>query len=401
MFCLTCVPYGVVGAFSGPVMQYKTSAAGIDVDVVGWFQSLLFVPPMVQFLYAPIIDVGPKRKHWLIITASLAAACIVGACLMPLPDQTTSFLVLAVAAQLLTGLVAAANGGLMAVTLTDDQRGAAGAWYNIGNLSGGAVSTAFVVWMSGAHVEPLWIGLALAAMMVAPALAALAIHEPERDNIQRLGDLLGTTFHDIEAVLRSRKGLAGILLCLSPVGTAALVNAMSGQLAKDYGASEWLNGLVNGPATAVLTAVGAAVCGVMCSRFDRRAMYLMSGALTAASALAMAVFPMDDITFAWGVMLYQLVAGFCYAAFTATVLESIGTAGKAASTQYALFASAGNAAISYTQLVDSHLHTARFGARGMLGADTALNLAGVAVLGFAFWQMGVLKWRRVRESSAA
>jgi hypothetical protein len=29
--------------------------------------TLTFVPPMLQFLYAPVVDIGPKRKHWLLI----------------------------------------------------------------------------------------------------------------------------------------------------------------------------------------------------------------------------------------------------------------------------------------------------------------------------------------------
>jgi len=393
LFCLSCVPYGVVGAFTGPLMQYRTTAAKIDVEVVSWYQALLFVPPMVQFLYAPIVDVGPKRKHWLIIVAVLAAICVVIASVTPLPEHTTAFLAFSLSAQLLTGLVAACNGGLMAVTLPDDQRGQAGAWYNIGNLSGGAAATAIAIWMKGAAVEPVWIGLVLAGMMVLSSLAILAVHEPPRDHIQKLGELFGTTIHDMKAVLFSRSGITGILLCLSPVGTAALVNPFGGKIAEDYGASDGLSGFVNGPATALLTAAGAGVCGYLCSRYNRRLMYLISGLMTAAVAFAMMLAPISDVTFTWGGMLYQLVAGFCYAAFTATVLESIGTAGKAASTQYALYAASGNAAIAYVGLLDSQPHEAH-GVRGMLAADGILNVIGVVVLAFVFWRLGAFgKWR--------
>ena len=390
MFCLSCIPYGVVGSLGGPVMQYKTSSAGIDVDVVSWYQALLFIPPMVQFVYAPIVDVGPKRKHWLLIVSAISAACVVAAMMMPLPEHTGAFLGFALAAQLVSGLVSACNGGLMAVTLPDSQRGQAGAWYNIGNSTGNALGLALAIWLTGADVAPEWIGVALGALTFLPALAILAVDEPPRDNIARIRDVFGTVFHDVGVVVKSRSGVTGILLCLSPVGTAALINAFSGPIAKDFQASDGLNGFINGPATALLSAVGAGVCGWLCMRHNRRGMYLASGVMTALVAVAMAVSPLTSTTFAWGGMLYQLVAGFCYAAFTATVLETIGTAGKAASTQFSLFLASGNAAIAYTQLIDGNMHRP-FGVRGMLGTDAALNLFGVVALGLVFWRLHMLR----------
>ena len=66
-------------------------------------------------------------------------------------------------------------------------------------------------------------------------------------------------------------------------------------------------------------------------------MYLLSGALTALCGLAMMVAPLSPTTYAVGVSVYLFIAGFCYAAFSAAVLETIGKGGAAASTQYALF----------------------------------------------------------------
>lgn len=391
LFGVSLIPYGVVGSFSGQVMPYMTQRAGMKLDVIGLMGSLLLVPPMLQFLYAPIVDIGLKRKHWLIVVAALGAACLVTACLMPLPEHTTPFLVFAVASQLISGLVGSCAGGILSVVMPDDVRGRASAWFNVGNLSGGAISAAVAIWMIGEKFDPLYIGLALGLMMIVPAFAVLWIDEPPRDNIQAASEVFATTYRDLKAVIASKSGITGILLCISPVGTAALVNYFSG-MSDDYHARAGVVTLVNGPANAALTAIGAFAGGWLCDRYNRRAMYLLSGALTALSGIAMALSPRTEATYAWGVCLYFLVTGFCFSAFTATVLETIGKAGKAASAQYALFVAAGNAAINYVGLVDTRFNE-RHGVEGVIGADVALNVAGVLVLGLAFWRLGLLRKR--------
>ena len=397
LFGISGIPYGVVGSFAGTVMPYLTSKAKIDVESIGWYGGLLLVPPMLQFLYAPIVDVGPSRRVWLIIVSLLGAACLVTACMMPLPDHTTAFLGFALAAQLISGLVGSCNGGLLTVTMPDELRGKASGWLNIGNLSGGGLSATLAIYMTGHDVEPLYIGLTLAAMMVLPSLAILMVVEPARDNIESVRKVFGQTYKDIRAVLFSRRGITGIMLCISPVGTAAMTNYFTG-IAGDYHASPDLVASTSGLAAVALTAIGAYAGGWLCDRYNRRLMYLLSGLLTAMCGIAMALSPRTDITYAWGVMTYALITGFCYSAFTATVLETIGKGGKAASAQYALFVAAGDAAIAYVGVVDTRFHTAH-GVEGVVGADAGLNVLGVVVLGFVFWRLGVIKsWRHVKEA---
>ena len=393
LFGVSGIPYGVVGSFAGSVMPYLTRRAGIDVDNIGWYGGLLLVPPMLQFLYAPIVDVGPSRRIWLIIVSLIGAASLVVACMMPLPEHTTLFLAFAVGAQLVSGLVGSCNGGLLAVTMPDEMRGKAAAWLNIGNLSGGGLSATIAIWMTGNDVEPIYIGLTLASMMVLPSLAILYVVEPPRTNIDSVRKVFGQTYKDIRAVLFSKTGITGILLCLSPVGTAALTNYFTG-IADDYGASPDLVASTSGLAAVGLTALGAWGGGWLCDRYNRRLLYLASGLLTAVCGLAMMLSPRSPATYAWGVMLYALITGFCYSAFTATVLETIGKGGKAASAQYALFVAAGNAAIAYVGVIDTRFHKAH-GVEGVVGSDAGLNVIGVVVLGIVFWRLGLMardKW---------
>jgi hypothetical protein len=95
---------------------------------------------------------------------------------------------------------------------------------------------------------------------------------------------------------------------------------------------------------------------------------------------------MTPFTYAWAGLTYLFITGFCYASFTAFVLEVIGEANASASTQYTLFTSAGNVAISYVGFIDGAgfdyfaRHWNAAGApRGLLVTDGALNLIGIAL----------------------
>jgi PAT family beta-lactamase induction signal transducer AmpG len=391
LFVLTGMPYGVVGSFASTVMPYLTSKADVEIGAIGWYGAMLQLPTVLLFLYAPLVDLGPRYKVWLVIVSVLGAVCLVASCLMPLPDHTTAFLAFAVAAQTISGLVGSCNGALMAATMTDAQRGKASGWYQVGNQSGGGLSAAIVIWMAGHEVAPGRIGATLAVMMIVPALAALWIAEPVR-TLEPAGVVFRRTLSDVKTILSSKLGLTGLALCISPVGTSALSYYFAGMF-KPYGVSSGTVALVNGLGSVAMTAIGAFVGGYLCDRYNRRVLYLVGGALTAMCGIAMALSPRTELTFIVGVAVYMLLTGFGYAAFTAVVLETIGQGGSAAATKFSMYFAGGNAAILYVGLIDTRFE-ARHGVEGVIGSDAALNIAGVIVLGLAFWRLGSFgKWR--------
>ncbi len=383
LFAFAGSSYGVAGAFVGQIMPFVSKKHGISQSTIGLFTTILFIPAALQFLYAPVVDVGPPRRKWLVIVAMISAAALVAAFSVDLPDQLHLFLVFGFIAQVSAALISACAGGLLAVTMPDEKRGAASAWYNTGNLSAGGAAGWLAITLVGDHVPSFLVGLIVAVMVIAPALVILTIYEPPRDNIRTLGEVLGQSTRDVGRVLFSRAGITGIALCISPVGTAALTNFFS-DMGDEFNASDGTVAFVAGGASVVVTAVGAFVGGYLCDRYNRRAMYLLSGTLTAVIGVILAKTEHTPVNYGVLATSYNLVTGFCYSSFTATVLETIGDAGKAASTQYALFVSAGNIAIAYVGLVNTRFTNIDHS----FLSDAALNLAGVAILSIAFWRLG-------------
>lgn len=399
LFVLAGTTYGVVGQFTGLVMPFATEHAGKQLDSIGWYNLLLFIPTFLLFLYAPLVDIGPRRKHWLLIVSAIGAACLAACFQMKLPEQIPAYLAFGFAAQLIAGLVGSCAGGLMAASLPDELRGKAGGWYNLGNLSGGSLFATAANEMIGHDVEPRLIGVFVVVMMVAPAIGAQWIDEPPRAHLAAR-EVFRQTLREVGGVLTSRSGLTGLALSMSPVGTAALANFFSG-MSKPYGVDRDTVAVVTGLGAVGLNALGALIGGYLCDRFNRRALYLVSGALTAMCGIAMAVSPRGPSTYIGGVIAYALVTGFCYASFTAYVLETIGRSDRTAATKYSMFTAASNFAITYVGWIDTRFFE-RHNVEGVVASDAALNLLGAAVLAVVFWRLGSFgKWRHPAEPARA
>jgi MFS family permease len=374
MFGVTSIPYGVCGAFIATLMPYLFSNAQISLKDIGWFGTATMIPTWFNFALAPVVDLGMRRRSWLVLMSMLSGLCLCAAIMQPLPEGKGMFALYTFLAQVLNGLISSANGGLMATTLDDHERGKAGGWYNAGNLGGGAIGAGLILLLLDRLSKPV-IAALLLATMVLPSLIAFQIPEEERPSVNP-GEHVKAMLRDIWKTARSRPGWTGMLFCISPVGTAALLNYFSG-MANSFHAAKWTVTLVNGALNGLITALGSLIGGYFCDRMDRRMAYLLSGVLTALVGIAMALSPINQTTYAVGVCVYFLVAGFCYAAFSAVVLEAIGKAGASASAQYALFVAAGNVAITYVGFIDTRFENPRH----LLGVDAGLNLAGTVVLG--------------------
>jgi PAT family beta-lactamase induction signal transducer AmpG len=196
-------------------------------------------------------------------------------------------------------------------------------------------------------------------------------------------------WHDMRDLLRSPRTLTGLLFFLSPVGSAAVMNLISG-VGPDYHASGaevmWVTGVGGG----LLCALGSVIGGYACGRMNRMIAYSLAGGLCAVFASYMAFAKASPFTYGAGYSGYAIAAGFAYAVFTALVLDVIDQRQHAAGTAYALLVASGNLPITYMTWLDG-VGYHRNGVKGLMGFDALANAgAGVLLLLVAMYARGFL-----------
>ncbi len=376
IYGITNIPYGVAGTYSGVAMPFLLRKAGIPVETIATLVTLVLLPSAYQLFWAPIIDLGIRRRTWLILCSCLGAICLGATLLLKLPEQLLPYEILMVIGQTFVGLVASCNGALVSTTVDAAKRGQAAGWVNAGNLGATALGGGVVLTLANnASMEAAAIALVL--MIIVPSFMALTVPEPPPMK-EPIVKHLGNMSRQVWTAVRARRGWTGLLFCLSPVGTVALTNLFS-SLGTDYGVSSQTVELVNGYGGGAITMVGAVGAGFLLDRVNRRGAYLSAGILTAFCCAFMALAPHTPTTFIVGSLTYLLIAGLSYAAFSSVVYEIVGTAGSTASTLYSIFPAAGNQAIAYTLFFDGKAHRA-WGISGLFWTDAALNIVGVIVL---------------------
>ena len=391
LFALTIVPFAAAVGYVTIPAPYWLATRGVSLAAIGAISGVALAPHAFKLFWAPLLDLGARRRTWFAISSLLTAALLAALSLLPDPEQHLgAFTLLATLANVAGTTACAAADGLMALTTAPGRKGGAAAWRMAGNVGGTGALGALVLWGSQRASTPL-AGIALAVVTGLAALAALAIDEPRPlpppagatwwASVRRsLGDIA----RDLWTTLRGRAGWTGVVVCAVPVGAAALTNLFSG-MAPEYGASEDVVAMVNGLWGGLVGAAGSFLGGWLADRMNRRLTYALSGLLIAASALAMMAGPLTPGTYVWGTLSYNFATGISFAALAAYVLELVG-GGAAAATKYTLFIAVANLAGSYVTALDGLAASWRgAGSRGALLADALLTLLGIAVLLAVAW----------------
>jgi PAT family beta-lactamase induction signal transducer AmpG len=393
------LPFGLAVGYAQVAVPFVLRGRGLDMTAIAGISAIASLPHAWKFLWAPALDAGWPRKNWFLLTIALTAALLGLTALIP-PDRAAHlgpFTLLAIYTAVLTlaqATVATSSSAvlaLMAVTLPADDKARASGWQTAGNLAGTSAGGAVITWLLG-HTSPMTTAIALAVTCLACAIPVFFIVEPAPAK-HRLTSLVVVLLKDVWTTLRSRQGWTGLLICLSPVGTGAMINLFSA-LAVDYssdpGAREQMVLLANGVGAGLVGALGALVGGYIAGRMNLRVAYALFGGVTALAAIGMILGPANPTAFSIGCLAYYFANGLCYAAFYAFIFEMIGAGGAGAvTTKLALFVGASNLAISYVTWLDGAGYDAAqkhwaghewAGRAGMLGADALATFAGIALL---------------------
>ncbi|MGH8336496.1 MAG: hypothetical protein ACRETL_06710, partial [Gammaproteobacteria bacterium] len=251
------------------------------------------------------------------------------------------------------------------------------------NLGGGALGSMAMMGLAS-WFSFRTLGLVIGLGILASSLVLLGFPAPVRP-VLGLRQVFGGTVRSIVTTSRRPEVLTGFLIFLAPAACVAAINLFAG-LGADFRATSRQVVWVTGAGAAIACSLGALLGGYMADRVNRGVLYMTGGILAGAVALALAFSPHKAPVFVAGVLIYNNVAGLCYAAFSALCLQLVGTRNPTAATQMALFAAASNAAVVYMTWADGQGYR-MFGIRGLFLMD------GLAAIGAAIPLLIFLRWR--------
>ncbi|HEY5063085.1 MAG TPA: MFS transporter [Gemmatimonadaceae bacterium] len=376
LFGLASLPYGIFNGILVLSLPYLLRTHGVSVQRIASVSAVVQAPAIWYFLWAPIVDLGLRRRTWIMLLAIASGGCVALALGLHMTTALGSVTALLVTGSIINQPITSALGGLVSEVVPDELRGRTAGWGQAGMLGGGVLVGGLAVWMS-TNVSDAATALTVGILVAAPSLIVLTIREPA-PAARGVGSRIARMVRELRDTLIRRDVWLAFVFFLSPVSAGALLNLLSA-LAVDFHASS--NVVIGvGIGGGLLTAVGALVGGFICDRFDRWRFYPIAGLTAAASAGAMLFAPLTPATYIAGALAYSLAAGFGYAAFMSLALELLGTGTAASGTRFTLFIAATNIPVVYMIWLEGVGHT-HWGVHGMLAIDATANaLFGVAFL---------------------
>ena len=393
VFLLLIIPFGALSGFLTVTIVYLLGKAGVDAVTISLLTGLSFLPHAFKFLYAPIVDLSWKRKHWFVLASITSAVGIALLGMVPATEAGLPWLrVLVVVGNFATAFLSLSVESLMAYNTAPSQLGRTAGWFQAGNLGGGGLGGGLALVIAENTNQPWLPGVVLAIVCLLSGIAIRYTTEPE-PHLPALSDerdpngtapqrvsfsvwrVIYRVLLDLWLVARSRMGYLALLICFLPIGSGAGANLFP-LFATEWGASANDVAATSGALSGLLSALGCMVGGYYCDRMDRKTAYAIFGLIMCACAVFMAWAPHTLNLYYVFVLAYGFISGLCFASFTAVTLEAIGTG--AAATKYSIFSSLSNVPIAYMGILNGYFYD-KSGSNAGLYTDAVMGVAGVLV----------------------
>jgi MFS family permease len=367
LFAVLALPYAFTTSVTVLLMPYLLRKYGISVDQIAKVVVIATLPSIWSFFWSPLADLGLRRRSWVVFSA-LGAGLAGGAAIPGIHGSHVLLTALLFLMNTFAGLLGSACGALL-TAMPVALRGRSAGWYQAGNTGGAAIGGGLFIWLAD-HASLAVIAVVIVAAMLSPVFAAFLIQEPLPVRRAIRPKIIGLV-HDMGEIFQSRRTWIGLVFLLSPVGSAAIGNLISG-MGPDYHASGnevlWVTGIVGG----LFSALGCLIGGLVADKIGRMFAYALAGGMAALFGVYLGFAHATPFTYAMGYSGYSVAAGFAYAVFTAMVLDILGRRKHAAASGYTVLCSAGNLPIVYMTWLDG-LGYRHWGARGLMATDAAAN----------------------------
>jgi MFS transporter, PAT family, beta-lactamase induction signal transducer AmpG len=348
---------------------------GVSTDRIAGVVAFAMIPSTWCFVWSPIVDLGLKRRTWVLLTTFVSAP-LYGLAIFETTSSAAWVTGLLFAANLVTSPGGSAVGAVMSAVGAED-RGKASGWFQAGNIGAGTLLGGASVWLSGRAGLPV-LAAAASALCALPALAAFWIVEKPHPKLAP-GPLFNALGRDLRDLLWRGSTALGLLFFLSPVGSGAITNLIS-SVSPDYHASASEVAWVTGAGGGLLLAMGGLAGGFLCDRLHRMTAYALSGILISFADLWLRLGSATPFTYGAGYGAYAFATGLSFACCTALTLEVLGRGRRAAGTGYSLLGSAVNVPVAYMTWICG-IGYKNGGAHGLMLMDALGNGAtGVLLL---------------------
>lgn len=131
------LPFSAAVGFLQIAIPYDFARRGVPLAAIAALSAVAFLPHAWKFLWIPLLDAGPRRRTWYILSSAFTGLALLAVALFPDPVRHIGlFTALVTASQVGAATSSASVDALMALTAAPHEKARAGGFKMAGNVGG-------------------------------------------------------------------------------------------------------------------------------------------------------------------------------------------------------------------------------------------------------------------------